>query len=198
MEALDGRILSGGLGDPGREAQRVFRAVLAALSEPGTVRTIPPVAAPPPPLSPAMGALALSLCDADTPVFLDPLFAPAAGWLAFHAGAPVTQERAAARFAFLTVPDLAGFCVGSDTYPDRSATVVAAASFQGGPLVLTGPGIRGRTRQVALSLEPPVLGALAANRALYPRGVDLLLVDGDGVMGLPRLVAVGPARGGGG
>jgi alpha-D-ribose 1-methylphosphonate 5-triphosphate synthase subunit PhnH len=138
----------------------------------------------------------LTLCDADTPVFLDPAFEDAAArWLVFHAGAPLASARAAARFAFLAAPDLSDLEAGDDAYPDRSATMVAAARFGGGRLALSGPGVAGRERVVDLSLPPETIEALARNRALFPRGVDLLLVDGDRLMGLPRTTAVRRADG---
>lgn len=107
------------------------------------------------------------------------------------------DEREAARFAFLPAPDLRGFSVGTDAYPDRSATVVAATRFAGGAFILSGPGIPGRERRVDLSLPGAAIDQLAANRVLYPRGVDLLLLDGDRLMGLPRTTAVRPAPGAG-
>jgi alpha-D-ribose 1-methylphosphonate 5-triphosphate synthase subunit PhnH len=197
MADLGTAVLEGGLADPARDSQRVFRAVLAAFSEPGTIHTVPPVAHPPEPFPPAMAAVALTLCDGETPVFLDPSFGEAAArWLVFHAGAPTTAERGAARFAFLAEPDLAQFATGDDAYPDRSATVVATACFGGERLTLSGPGIAGAGRIVELSASPALLAALAANRALFPRGIDLLLLDGERLMGLPRSTAVAAADGG--
>lgn len=194
MSEVSAAFLDGGLADPARDGQAVFRAVLGAFAEPGTIRTIPPVADPPAPFPRAMGAVALALCDGETAVVIDPSFGEdAARWLTFHAGAPVVTVRGEVHFAFLSAPDLEGFFGGTDTNPHRSATIVANAAFCGPQLSLSGPGIPGGGRTVALSLPPAFLAALGTNRGLFPRGVDLLLVDGDRVIGLPRTIAVRPA-----
>jgi alpha-D-ribose 1-methylphosphonate 5-triphosphate synthase subunit PhnH len=141
-----------------------------------------------------MGALALTLCDGDTPVLVDPAFGDAAArWVAFHTGAPLEERRGAARFAFLAVPDLAGFTTGSDAYPDRSATVIAAARLSGAAWQLEGPGIAG-TRTVRLDMPDGLCERLAENRALFPRGVDLVLCEGSAIAGLPRTTRVRPAH----
>lgn len=181
--------LEGGFADPPRDAQRTFRAVLAALAEPGTVRRLGGTVRPPAPLPAGIGAILLTLADPETPVFLAPPFAPAAAWLGFHAGAPVTAERGAARFAVLEAPETDGFPLGTDAYPDRSATLIVPARFAGTVFRLAGPGIPG-AREIALSLPPSFADVWGANRALYPRGLDLLLVDGDAVVGLPRTTEV--------
>jgi len=187
---LDAAVLEGAFADPARDAQRTFRAILAALSEPGTIRRVDATASPPAPFPPAMGAVALTLCDGDTAVWLSPSFGEAAGrWIAFHTGAPVIADRGAARFVFQDAPDLAGLDTGLDAYPDRSATLVAPARFAGPPLTLSGPGVPGR-REAAVDLSQGTLAALADNRALFPRGVDLILVDGDAILGLPRSTEV--------
>jgi alpha-D-ribose 1-methylphosphonate 5-triphosphate synthase subunit PhnH len=181
--------LEGGFADPPREAQRTFRAILAAMAEPGTARRIDAAARPPAPLPAGIGAVLLTLADQETPVFLAPAFATAAGWVRFHTGAPATADRAAARFAVLEAPETNGFAVGTDAYPDRSATLIVPVGLAGTLFQLSGPGIPGN-RDVALSLPPAFAGVWASNRALYPRGLDLLLVDGDHVVGLPRTTEV--------
>jgi alpha-D-ribose 1-methylphosphonate 5-triphosphate synthase subunit PhnH len=142
-----------------------------------------------------MGALALALCDGDTPVLVDPAFGGAAArWVAFHTGAPLAARREEARFAFLPAPDLAGFALGTDAYPDRSATVIAAARLSGAAWDLDGPGVAGR-RTVRVDMPDGFCDRLADNRALFPRGVDLVLCDGAALTGLPRTTRVRPAGG---
>ena len=71
-------------------------------------------------------------------------------WLSFHTGAPLTDVRPEARFAFVEaggmVPGFDQFALGTQEYPDRSATLVLeiAALDGGAELVATGPGIKGR------------------------------------------------------
>lgn len=138
---MDGMAFEGAFVDPPRQSQCMFRALLGAMAELGTVHDLPPQAAAPAPLSPAMAAVALTLCDAETPVFLADAFAgPGAAWLAFHTDAPLLRERGAARLAFLDVFELDGFALGTDAYPDRSATPVVECALAGTPFVLSGPG----------------------------------------------------------
>ncbi|MBJ3775412.1 phosphonate C-P lyase system protein PhnH [Acuticoccus mangrovi] len=182
---MDAAVLEGGFADAARDSQSTFRAILSALSEPGTVHPVTAVAAPPAPLGPAAGAILLTLLDQETPVWLAPAFgAPVREWTTFQTGAPVTEDRAAARFAVLDTPDLAGFDRGSDAYPDRSATLILTADGAT-PFALAGPGVDGR-RAAALPLPAAFAETWAENRALFPRGLDLLIVGGEGVIGLPR------------
>ncbi|MFG1923060.1 phosphonate C-P lyase system protein PhnH [Cryptosporangium sp. NPDC048952] len=88
-------------------------------------------ARPPAPLSAAAAAVAQTLCDEDTPVWLDRALAGSgavAAWFAFHTGAPVVADHAEAAFVFATrfenLPPLAELAVGTAEEPHRSATVV--------------------------------------------------------------------------
>ena len=182
--------LSGGFADPARDGARAFRALLDAMARPGTVHRLAG-ALPPAPLPPAAGALALALCDADAPVWLAPRLRTAAveGWLAFHAGAPLTTRDRAA-FAFGTPADLLpvdDFAAGTADYPDRSATLVALIDgFEGEAAAVQGPGVRGTARLALGGDLPGVLALAAPNREAFPLGRDLFLVAGDRVAALPR------------
>ena len=61
-----------GFADPVRDAQSVFRTVMMALARPGTIGDLAagPVT-PPAPLTPELAAVALTLCDHETPVWFD-------------------------------------------------------------------------------------------------------------------------------
>ena len=180
----------GGLADPSRDSQKIFRALLSAMAEPGTVMTLPAFAAAPAPFGAAMAAVALTLCDIDTPVFLDePFRGTAARWLAFHTDAPLTDDRAEARFAFLTDFDPEGFSIGTDVYPDRSATLVVERTLAGTAFSLKGPGIEG-TRDFSAGLDAGFAAKWAENRTLFPCGVDLVLTDGARLAALPRTTEV--------
>lgn len=194
----DTQIFSGGFAEPVFAAQAVFRTVMDCMARPGTIGTIAAGAKPPQPLSGAAGAVALTLCDHDTPVWLTPQLAKSKlpGWLSFHTGAPVTTEKQDARFAFIEkgtlVPGFGVFSQGTQEYPDRSTTLVIEIElFEGGrPLVLTGPGIRDEARFAPIGLPETFLSLAQANRALFPRGVDLILVAGDEVVCLPRTTII--------
>ena len=99
--------IEGGFADPVFNAQTVFRAVMDAMARPGSVQPLPVFARPPTPLAATSGAIALALCDNDTPLWLDPaLHASAAigSWLGFHTGAPLANTPADAHFAFVATP----------------------------------------------------------------------------------------------
>jgi len=192
--------IEGGFADLVLGAQNVFRAVMDALARPGTVQSIASDAAPPAPLTPELGAVALTLCDHDTLVWLDPVLASSeavTSWLAFHCGAPLTSEIGEAAFALVSdvalLPSLDSFGQGTDEYPDRSTTVVLAAAAAPRAVTLKGPGIKDR-----LTAELPLPGGdfidqWAENRERFPRGVDLLLVRAGTVVGLPRTTRISEA-----
>ena len=52
-------------------SQAAFRALMDAVARPGTVKPLPPAAAAPSPLSATAAAVALTMLDYETPVWLD-------------------------------------------------------------------------------------------------------------------------------
>jgi alpha-D-ribose 1-methylphosphonate 5-triphosphate synthase subunit PhnH len=178
-------------------AQATFRAVLDAMAAPGTVRPIATTTSAPPPLASTAAAVALTLCDHDTPVWLDAALRPnddVCAWLRLHCGCRIVAEPPAAAFAFVgaprELPPIDAFCLGTPDYPDRSATIVLqVASLRAGPpLALCGPGIRDRQVLCASGLPDDMPARLAANRALFPRGVDFILAAPNEIAALPRSV----------
>jgi alpha-D-ribose 1-methylphosphonate 5-triphosphate synthase subunit PhnH len=192
--SLDTLAFAGGFQTPVFEAQAVFRTLMDCMARPGTIGRVDAPVMPPAPLNAAAGAVALTLCDHDTTVWLTPALAQSAlpAWLAFNAGAVVTDERQDARFAFVEkgamLPNLCLFAQGTQEYPDRSATlVVEIEAFEGGrPLVLTGPGIRTEEEIAPIGLPDMFPQFWAENRQKFPRGIDLVLVAGDRILCLPR------------
>jgi alpha-D-ribose 1-methylphosphonate 5-triphosphate synthase subunit PhnH len=192
-------MLTAGFADPVLSAQSTFRAVLDAMARPGTVQPINATLSPPHPLSVGAAAIALTLCDHDTPVWLDGdlrASGQVAEWLRFHCGCPLVDEPRRAAFAFAIdaakLPALDAFNLGTADYPDRSTTLVLLVQTlaQGSGLVLTGPGIRERSTLSAAPLPDDMVARLGRNRALFPCGIDLLLASSDAVAGLPRSVQV--------
>ena len=186
--------LAPGFTDPVHDAQAAFRGVLDALSNPGRIVTLALPPSVPAPLAPATVALCLTLVDYETPLWLDPAAGDALAFLRFHCGCPIAERPADARFAVVSdpaaMPPLNAFAPGEDLYPDRSATVfVQVAGFEtGDALRLSGPGIRGTADVRVDGLPDGFVAGWNDNAALYPLGVDVVLVAGDRVVGLPRTV----------
>lgn len=197
-------IVEGGFAEPVFAAQSVFRAVMDAMARPGTMHTIATDARPPAPLDATAAAVALTLADADTPLWLESDLArndAVKGWLSFHTGAPLAELPADAAFAIVcnpaAMPPLSGFALGTQEYPDRSTTLILQVdTLTDGPaLTLAGPGIR-TTQEIA---PHPLPGHFQMqwreNGALYPRGVDIILAAPGAVACLPRTTRIAEREG---
>ena len=184
---MDLASLEGGFANPAIEAAQSFRAALRAMSRPGTVQQAGGVA-PPAPLSVAAGALLLTLCDHETPVWLAPSLDTelVRDWVRFHTSAPLSG-RADAQFAFGRWDEmlpLGDFAIGTPEYPDRSATLIIETKL-GTQHELTGPGIRDTER-----LSVPDVDAFQMNAALFPLGLDFFLTQGTRLAALPRTTRI--------
>ena len=193
--AGDAAAVDGGLAEPVFGAQAIFRSIMVAFAEPGTLAEIGAFVSAPAPLAPAAAAFLAALADGDTPVWIeDPAGAGAAAarWLRFQTGAPIASDPGAAVFAVLSQGEAAAtwdtFGRGSSDYPDRSATLLLPVrAFAGGsPIHLTGPGIEASRTIAPAGLPADFPAAMAANRAQFPLGFDLVLVCGDRALALPR------------
>src|SRR5258705_9984102 len=184
-----------GLADKVLSAQATFRSVMDAMARPGSVRRVAAVARAPGAMMRGTAAIALTLFDHDTPVWLDPLMSETPDvtkWLKFHTGAPVTANSSICSFAMIgdprTLPALDRFAFGSNEYPDRSTTLILQfeSLTQGQTLELRGPGIDG-TAVLQAAIQPADLfKRLAINAALFPRGIDVVLVHDDSIVAIPR------------
>jgi alpha-D-ribose 1-methylphosphonate 5-triphosphate synthase subunit PhnH len=195
--------LPAGFADSVLSAQSTFRAVMEAMARPGSMQRVTAAAGVPAALMHATSALALTLLDHDTAIWLDPGLAAASGvaaWLRFHTGAPVVEDPASAAFALVadgaSLPDLERFALGSNEYPDRSTTVILQVKSltEGRTYQLQGPGIDGAASVRALIAPDDLFERLAINVRLFPRGVDVILVHDDSIVAIPRttrLTAVG-------
>jgi len=192
-------MLAAGFSNPVLSAQSTFRAILDAMARPGRVFPVQTDVAPPPPLSAAGAAVALTLCDHDTPVWLAAELranASVGEWLRFHCGCALVDDPAQAAFALASgaadLPGFEDFSVGTPDYPDCSTTVVLQVDSlsTGTSFVLTGPGIRDRSVLRAEPLPPDIAERMAANRRLFPCGIDLILAAPAAVAALPRSVRV--------
>ena len=192
-----------GFADKVMSAQSTFRSVMDALARPGSVQQIVAVAGTPPPVMRGAAAIALTLFDHDTPVWLDPLMSETLDvtkWLKFHTGAPVIRDPSICSFALIAdpraLPALDRFAFGSNEYPDRSTTLILQVESltRGQSLELRGPGIDGTAALHATIQPADLFERLAINATLFPRGIDVVLVADDAIVAIPRttrLVAKG-------
>lgn len=195
-------LIGAGFSDPVFQSQAAFRALLAALSEPGLVQDVETGFAAPAGLEPATAIALLTLADYETPIWLpaDLRAGPAGAWLRFHCGATLVESPAEAAFAVLNgtdiAPALSAFSPGTDQFPDRSASVIVqCASLAGGDAVtLAGPGIADSREIAPKGLRPGFWTEVTANAARYPLGIDLILSHGEAIIGLPRSTQILEAR----
>ncbi|MBF0815232.1 phosphonate C-P lyase system protein PhnH [Microbacterium paludicola] len=186
-----------GFVDPVHDAQRVFRAVLEAMARPTLAQPIL-AASPlqtPAPLGAVAGAVVLALCDEQTPIWLDRALANAGevcAWIRFHTGARLVERPGDALFAVASSPSaaprLAELAQGTDEEPHLSATLVidAVGAKPIGAFTATGPGVNGEASWDGAGLPGGFLAQWEANRAGFPRGVDVILAGANEVRALPR------------
>lgn len=186
-------VLGAGFADPERDAQRVFRCVLDALSRPGRIIVLPPLPGAPEGIGAAAAATLLTLADADTAVWTDAGDA-AAAWLRFHAGCRLVAKAGDAAFVHAAgiPPELATLEPGTAAAPQRGATLlIEVASLRNGEgWRLTGPGIETVTQLAVGGLPVGFRQELEQNHARYPAGIDILFCAGDRIAALPRSTRV--------
>jgi alpha-D-ribose 1-methylphosphonate 5-triphosphate synthase subunit PhnH len=191
--------LPAGFADKVLSAQSTFRSVMSAMARPGSVQPIAVSAGAPDGMMRGTAAVALTLFDHDTPIWLDGAMAATsevARWLKFHTSAPVVGDASIASFALIgdarNLPALDRFAFGSNEYPDRSTTLIVQVESlsQGAAYALRGPGIDG-TAILQATIQPRDLFArLAINATLFPRGIDVVLVDDASIVAIPRTTRV--------
>ena len=187
--------LPAGFADKVLSAQSTFRSVMSAMARPGSVQPIAVSVGAPDGMMRGTAAIALTLFDHDTPIWLDGAMAArseVARWLKFHTSAPVVDDASIANFALIgdakNLPALDRFAFGSNEYPDRSTTLILQVESlsQGPAYQLRGPGID-RVSTLRATIEPRDLFArLAINATLFPCGIDVVLFDDASIVAIPR------------
>jgi len=181
-----------GFADAVHDAQGTFRRVLDAMAHPGRIVTVPGPLAAPAGVDPATASLLLTLCDGETPVWLDAAAASIADWLAFRTSAPATTTTASAAFAVVlqpqAMPALDAFDWGTDEVPEASTTLIiqVASLADDTGWTLRGPGIAAQARLAVAGLSQNWFTDRRAMQAAFPRGVDVLFTCGQRVAALPR------------
>lgn len=197
-----------GFSDGAAQSQPIFAALMQAFAHPGRPYTLATDVVAPKPLLPAAAAIVLALCDFETPVFLDAAARTkeVLHYVRFFASCPITDKPHDAQFALITaleaMPALTSFALGTLDFPDQSTTLILQLgqeargqeerAHDNTPACrLVGPGIPDNA-PVPLSLPLPdgFMDARAALKPLFPRGLDVIFVFGDTIIGLPRSTMV--------
>lgn len=187
--------LPAGFADKVISAQSTFRSVMDAMARPGSVQRVVAAAGTPSPMMRGTAAIALTLFDHDTPIWLDPSMSETsdvAKWLKFHTSAPVVRDSSICHFALVgdggALPGLDRFSFGTGEYPDRSSTLILQVESltEGATFELRGPGIDGTAVLQAATQPSDLFDRLAINEALFPRGIDVVLVCDDAIVAIPR------------
>lgn len=188
--------------DPVFDAQAVFRMWLGAMARPGTVARVP-IGDPrcPLPMLQSAAALLLTVLDHEVAFAVEPpSHYPRARdtLVAYLSAATESRPRRAeeADFVLAWSPLPQGLLLrlrrGTPAYPDRGGTLLMRvpdlSQAQSGPAVsLDGPGIRPGSAVRLGGLTPADLVDLAAVNSDPPLGIDVVLIDGVGMMTcLPR------------
>ncbi len=178
----------------GLDHQRTFRLVLEGMSRPGRLVTLDAGERPVAALNAASAAVARTLLDDTTPLWIDPALADDSviDFLRFHCGCPVTADPGAAAFALAGdgLPALERFSIGDDEFPEASTTIILQVErlAPGADVVLAGPGIDGTSGIADPGLAADFWPQWAALTPLYPCGIDIILTAGDTLCCLPRTV----------
>lgn len=181
--------LEGGFTNAPVQSAQSFRKIMNVMAKPGTIETLA-VATPPAPLSAAAGSLLLTLCDAQTPIYLAGKYDNSAikEWITFHCNSPFADAENS-MFAlgdWDQLQPLHAFPIGTPEYPDRSATlIVELDELSASGAELSGPGI-----QYTSALSLPDITAFQKNALLFPLGLDFYFTSGEQIAALPRTTKV--------
>lgn len=184
--------------DPSIEAAHTFRLIMGALARPGRAKPFTPAVSSPLPLWPTAAAVALTLCDFQTPVWLSaPLAtAPVLNYLRFHAGATITSHVDDAAFAIASAEDpvlpLTRYARGTHEYPDRSTTLILQVPGFSCPAAveLRGPGLEAPSPFGVQGFGTAFWLAMAENHSLFPLGVDVIFVSPEAIAACPRSTSI--------
>ncbi|MGA0345954.1 MAG: phosphonate C-P lyase system protein PhnH [Alphaproteobacteria bacterium] len=194
-----GSDFSAGFADPVFEAQETFRAILHGLSHPGRVVETTASLSPPSPLCNATAAIALTLFDFDTPVWLDPKTSTeeVRQFLSFHTGCPLVEEPIKASFAIVCDPhhleDLQRFNMGTDEAPENSTTIIYQVNriFNAATgKKCKGPGIKDEIQILVDGVSDDFWFQRKLVNDSFPRGIDMFFTESHRVVGLPRTTRI--------
>ena len=158
-----------------------FDALMWALSRPGRPQTLP---------GPGDLGIMEALIDLECRVYSaqETLRAAAA-----RTGAAIVSPEEADHLFLGPLEDakiLERVSCGTDLHPEEGATLIITAKLgTGSALRLSGPGIEG-VQELEVGSLPQDFWSTRARVMRYPMGFELLFVDGDQVVGIPRSTSV--------
>ncbi|MGA9605594.1 MAG: phosphonate C-P lyase system protein PhnH [Rouxiella badensis] len=181
---------------PVADAQFSFRRILKALSEPGSIVTLPEMSGFGV-LDSASACVLLTLIDQDTPLWISPRLNDDVlrQNLRFHTGAVLTEDPSSVSFALaegsLDSATLLAFPCGDEMSPELATSVIVQVeSLEGGkPLRLLGPGIE-QSRVISVQLPDAVTQYLLNRPHRFPLGLDFMFTCGEQLLALPRTTRV--------
>ncbi|MGJ8647239.1 MAG: phosphonate C-P lyase system protein PhnH [Marinomonas colpomeniae] len=201
-----------GFQNPTHDSQGVFRQLLKAMSEPGTL-----VSVTSPESIETLYASTFAVCqalmDQQTPLWLSPKLDTKniKHNLHFHTGAPVVEQSKDALFAVMDAEETGlfqtvsqdffqSFFQGTDEYPETGCTLIIQVNSikivlsELSNLRLTGPGIEEEHLVSISDLAPPLLDYLSnttgERNASFPLGLDVIFIDQNQLVCLPRTTQV--------
>lgn len=181
-----------GFAHPVFGTQLCFRKIVKAMSEPGSLVTVPNVSGLES-MSSATAATLLTLTSHTTPLFIDPKIGNPLllRTLCLHTNVPIATRLDDADFVLLSGNrfsyDLMALSCGSEVEPEKSTTVIVEVEgMHDGPcLKLTGPGIKTH-RIISPRLPGSVRDYLCNRPHVFPTGLDFLFTSGKKLFAIPR------------
>ena len=166
-------------------AGAAYEALMWAMAEPGSTRTLPDA---------GPRVIAEALIDRECTAYAaDPEMV---AWLGHLGARPAPLAEADYVFAPLGGPaaaqTIAQLATGTFDYPEGGAMLIVPARLDRSgavPIGLTGPGIDVE-RRVAIADVATCVWSARARAIRYPLGFDMILVDEDRIVALPRSTRV--------
>ena len=174
--------------DPVSDTQACFRALVDAMSRPGTVQETP--------VTPADHAVLATLVDHEVTCYTpDETVRTALANEGRFTEAPA-EEADIVHEPDPPGVDCAALSRGTLKEPSNGATIVYrvdgierdTAGTDWTRLAVTGPGVDGKRRLAVDGVPPGEVETLAAAQSSYPRGIDAVLATGGRLAALPRSV----------
>lgn len=192
MNNLQAQVVPG-LANPVYDSQGIFRLLLKGMSEPGLIARLDDVHQYPLQLNAASYAIALTLFDQGTAIYLAPSLQhnEVIDSLRFHNSINLLQSSSHADFVICNEsdrPDLDQLNAGTEAYPDQSCTMIIQCDsfFKGIIYRASGPGIESSRKIRCSAFNGSLLHQREKLSSLFPLGIDFILTCGNEFFCIPR------------